>query len=71
MTINSVEEITYLDIEIKDKIGNSTYYKRVSDCDVWLQLFGESWESIYDTEKLEQLYQNYINEFQGMLKKFH
>lgn len=60
MKIKSADKITSIQFEVEEINGEITYYSRDWDYSHWQQLYGESWEEIYNCEKLEELYQKYI-----------
>jgi|SaaInlV_100m_DNA_5_1039725.scaffolds.fasta_scaffold02844_6 hypothetical protein len=49
-------------IELKD--SNREFIRFSKSC--WIERYGESWESVYDTEELEAAFQNYLDENYGL-----
>lgn len=60
MKLESVYTITYYQFEIIEENGQTTWYRRSTDDEPnWEQGFGESWESTYNFEKLEEIYKTW------------
>jgi hypothetical protein len=60
MKIKQVYKTQHIQFEvIEDSIDYPTIYRRDWYCDVWEQLCGESWESLYEYDNLEEMYQKY------------
>ena len=60
MKIKSVDKVTQIQFEIENLDGRTYLYRRDWNYDDWEILLGQSWETLYDCDELEEMYQTYI-----------